>query len=85
MKPTAIEPAIYNSIINKTAISARTNRMIGGDAPSKYLVTLEHAAGIQPWRMNEILASHCICAEVPTHRRFLGPLCRPRRNAAPTH
>ena len=63
VKPTAIDPAIYNSIINKTAISARTNRKIGGDAPSKYLPALEHAARIESWRMNEILASHCITPE----------------------
>ena len=55
-----IEPGTYNSIINKTAISARTNRQIGGRAPSKYLPALERAADIDPSRMDEILASHCI-------------------------
>ncbi|MFE6735990.1 DUF262 domain-containing protein [Microbacterium sp. NPDC057650] len=33
----------YDSIINKTPLSARTNRIIGGDAPSEYLSKLEHA------------------------------------------
>jgi hypothetical protein len=32
-----IKPREYNSIINKTPISARTNRSIGGVSPSKYL------------------------------------------------
>ena len=59
-----IEPATYNSVINKTAISARTNRQIGGRAPSKYLPAVERAADIEPTRMDEILASHCI-----------GPVC----------
>ena len=59
----AIEPAVYNSIINKTALSARTNRLIGGRAPSEYLPLLERAADIEPSGMNEILASHCISPE----------------------
>ena len=63
-KETAsIEPATYNSVINKTAISARTNRQIGGRAPAKYLSAIEKAADIEPGRMKEILASHCITPE----------------------
>ncbi len=34
-KTAKVEPGTYNSVINKTAISARTNRQIGGRAPSK--------------------------------------------------
>lgn len=45
-------------IINKTPLSARTNRMIGGDAPSKYLAKLQKSAGIDDARMDEILLSH---------------------------
>ena len=60
---TDVEPATYNSVINKTAISARTNRQIGGRAPSKYLPAVERAAEIEPGRMDEILASHCIAPE----------------------
>ena len=59
-KDTGIEPGIYSSIINKTAISARTNRQIGGDAPSKYLPLIERTAGLSPDHMDEILQSHCI-------------------------
>lgn len=55
-----IKPATYNSVINKTAISARTNRQIGGRAPSHYLPAVERAAGIDSVRMDEILDSHCI-------------------------
>ena len=32
---------LYNSIINKTPIDARTNRIIGGNAPSRYLRRLQ--------------------------------------------
>lgn len=41
-----------DSIINKTAISARTNRMIGGKSPSDYLQDLND--------LKSILESHCI-------------------------
>ncbi|MGP9724767.1 GmrSD restriction endonuclease domain-containing protein [Corynebacterium sp. AOP40-9SA-29] len=40
-KKNDIPPAIYDSIINKTPLSSRTNRIIGGVAPSRYLQTLE--------------------------------------------
>lgn len=50
----------YDSIINKTAISARTNRSIGGRAPSEYLAKLEKEAGLQPSEMDAILETHRI-------------------------
>ncbi|MBZ0270293.1 hypothetical protein K8I85_19245, partial [bacterium] len=59
-KANGIDPRIYNSIINKAAVSARTNRKIGGNAPSAYVQALENESGIDPQRMNEILFSHCI-------------------------
>jgi hypothetical protein len=59
-KTARIEPGTYNSVINKTAISARTNRQIGGRSPSKYLPAVEKAAGVESGRMDEILCSHCI-------------------------
>ena len=65
-----IEPGTYNSIINKTAISARTNRQIGGNAPSKYLPDLESTADIHPARMDEILASHRIAPDALRTDRF---------------
>lgn len=50
----------YDSIINKTAISAKTNRIIGGRAPSVYLAALQRQADISPDRMDQILQSHVI-------------------------
>ncbi len=35
-----IPPRLYNSIINKTPIDAKTNKIIGGNPPSKYLPRL---------------------------------------------
>ena len=59
-KAAGVEPGTYNSVINKTALAARTNRQIGGKAPSKYLPAIERAAGVGTERMDEILGSHCI-------------------------
>jgi hypothetical protein len=69
-KTAGIEPATYNSVINKTALAARTNRQIGGRAPSKYLPAIEKAAGIGAARMDEILGSHCIAPEPLRADRF---------------
>jgi len=57
-----IDRKYFDSIINKTAIAARTNRQIGGSAPSEYLIRLQKRAGIEECRMDEILASHWIPA-----------------------
>ena len=57
-----VSPSLFNSIVNKTAISARTNRSIGGRAPSLYLPTLERNAEVSPDVMDEILESHRIPA-----------------------
>ncbi len=56
-----IKPDDYNSIINKTALSAGTNRKIGGSAPSKYLLKIQEEAGIDTANMDKILDAHFIC------------------------
>jgi hypothetical protein len=59
-----IEPKVYDSIINKTPLSYRTNRIIGGVAPSEYLAKLEkgtkESPPIEPQRLDGFLASHLI-------------------------
>lgn len=50
----------YDSIINKTPLSARTNRTIGGNAPSVYLPRLERQAGITASEMRGLLETHLI-------------------------
>ena len=57
-----IEPRFYQSIINKTAIAARTNRSIGGRAPSSYLLTIEKNIQVSTGRLDEILDTHRIAA-----------------------
>ena len=58
-----IEPNVCNSIINKTALSASTNRKIGGRAPSEYLQEIQEETGIDSNQMDEILDSHLIFGE----------------------
>lgn len=52
----------YDSIINKTPISYKANRMIGGSAPSVYLALLQSHSQVQidDIAMNELLRSHHI-------------------------
>jgi hypothetical protein len=47
-------------IVNKTAISARTNKIVGGAAPSKYLLALEKRGQISVSAMDQILSTHLI-------------------------
>ena len=57
-----IKPAVFNSIINKTPISYKANRMIGGKAPSSYLASIQahKQVGLDDPAMNAILSSHSI-------------------------
>lgn len=59
-----IPAGLYNSIINKTALSARTNRMIGGQAPSSYLARIETDAGLSRAELASILTTHGIAPEM---------------------
>ena len=62
----------YNSIINKTALSASTNRKIGGKAPSKYLANIQNNANINETTMDNILTSHLICPNTLRDDDFRG-------------
>ena len=55
-----IEARYYDSIINKTPLSYKTNRIIGGNAPSVYLKKLRDDTGMTEMRQDQILASHVI-------------------------
>jgi hypothetical protein len=59
-----IEKKVYDSIINKTPISSKTNRMIGGAAPSVYLETIENRQLIASREaLDDALKSHLINVE----------------------
>lgn len=48
------------SIVNKTMLSARTNRVIGGVAPSSYVGKIERTAKISEAELDELLRPHLI-------------------------
>lgn len=56
-----IDRNIYNSVVNKTPISSKTNKIIGGNAPSAYIRKLEKDSTES--EVNEILMSHVINPE----------------------
>jgi hypothetical protein len=63
-KEQEIKPAVFDSIINKTPLSYRTNRMIGGVSPSEYLAKLERGdsktPSISQTNLDAYLQSHLI-------------------------
>jgi hypothetical protein len=69
-----IKPAVYDSIINKTPLSFRTNRIIGGVAPSEYLAKLEKGDAATPpidaAKLDGFLRSHLIDPDALRGNRF---------------
>ena len=67
-KGERIKSGVYDSIINKTPLSYRTNRMIGGVAPSEYLSKLETGSATTPpilrERLDGYLKSHLITPDL---------------------
>jgi len=63
-KTKGIKPDVFDSIINKTPLSYRTNRIIGGVAPSQYIAKLERGNETTPAidgdRLDSYLRSHLI-------------------------
>jgi hypothetical protein len=56
----AIPRSSYDSIINKTPLSGRTNRFVSGDAPSKYLDRLKKKLNVSDDEFIEILETHVV-------------------------
>ena len=52
----------YDTIINKTPLAYKTNRTIGGDAPSAYLARLPKQGGASDAEIDKHLTSHLIDA-----------------------
>lgn len=50
----------FDCIVNKTPLSGRTNRIVSGDAPSKYLERLKKHAGVTDEEFHLILKSHVV-------------------------
>ena len=62
----------FDCIINKTPLSGRTNRIVSGEAPSKYLERLKKHAGVSDAEFNNILMSHVVCPEFMYNDDFYG-------------
>src|ERR1017187_976900 len=69
-----ISPRVFNSIINKTAISYKANRKIGGSAPSEYLLKLQQHKAVQldDQGMDAILRSNFIDPQFLRADDFVG-------------
>jgi hypothetical protein len=63
-KNHGIKPDVFDSIVNKTPLSYRTNRIIGGVAPSEYVANLEQGNETTPAldraRLDNYIKSHLI-------------------------
>jgi hypothetical protein len=57
-----ISESIADSVVNKTAIDAKTNKLIGSAAPTAYLSKIEEREDIDPSELDAILQSHDIDA-----------------------
>ncbi|GAA1233134.1 DUF262 domain-containing protein [Prauserella halophila] len=57
-----VDEELRESIVNKTALSARTNRTIGGVAPSAYLAKIEQKAQISATALDDLLDTHLVPA-----------------------
>ncbi len=62
----------FDCIINKTPLSGRTNRIVSGDAPSKYLDRLKTRAGVSDDEFHTILKSHVVSPELMYNDDFKG-------------
>jgi hypothetical protein len=71
----------YDSIINKTPISYKANRKIGGEAPSAYLKRIQEDKQVQlgDAEMDSILAGHCIPADRLRADDFAGFIAQRRQ------
>ena len=52
----------WNSAVNKSPLTSRTNRMVGGHAPSVYLQKLADEQGIEPEDLDGFVRSHAAAA-----------------------
>jgi len=50
----------WNSIVNKTPLTARTNRTIGGNAPSQYLTKIENDDHVTASDLNRFVSTHLV-------------------------
>jgi len=59
-KREGIDKKIFDSIVNKTPLSKKSNILVSGDAPSVYLKRIEVKQGLTSSRLDDILRTHLI-------------------------
>jgi hypothetical protein len=64
--------SLWNSAVNKSPLSAKSNRIIGGKAPSSYLSGIEKGSKMEPARLDEILRTHQIAPALLRSDAFEG-------------
>ena len=73
-KGQGIKPTVFDAVINKTPLSFRTNRIIGGVAPSQYLAKLEAGDKATPAiareKLDTYLRSHLIDPDLLRSNNF---------------
>ena len=67
-----IKPSVCNSIVNKTPLTARTNRVIGGRAPSDYLERLANSAKVDGDTIKKHVSTHLADADLMAIDDFEG-------------
>lgn len=55
-----VDDALRESIVNKTPLAAKTNRLIGGASPASYLPKLEASAGVSADELDRIVGVHLV-------------------------
>lgn len=55
-----ISKAKFNSIVNKTPLFSRTNKVIGGTAPSAYLTKIEKDSHVTASSLNNFVGTHLV-------------------------
>lgn len=66
-----IDPKKYNCLVNRTPLSAKTNKKIGSKAPSVYLKEFE-MSGTSPDKLDDMLRSHTLEPEFLRQDDFEG-------------
>lgn len=56
----SIDPTLRESIVNKTPLAARTNRILAGVSPVVYMKRLDQKAQLPIDELDAIVAAHCI-------------------------
>lgn len=60
----------WNSVINKAPLTSRTNRILGGNAPSTYIRTIENSYSVEPQHLDTHLESHLIAPGLLRNDKF---------------